>query len=154
MRKDMYRVVTERTRVGGGYYKARVHPKSYKTFEDEDGFDDCIPANKEGMKKYHRDRKEFSDLIGPLRGFLNKQVGRPWDDVYSEICQNLPSNGINARHILMHVSWEVETQTVMVGDVVCYNDGMKTDEPIKKRRYWRGNILYVHPVTGLLCEAQ
>lgn len=43
--------------------------------------------------------KEFSDLLGPLRRFLLSRVGQPWDKVWSEICQVLKGNGVQAQNL-------------------------------------------------------
>ena len=51
-------------------------------------------------------------MLGPLFRFLQKQVGRPWDAVYSEIARNLPKTSLQNRHIYTHV-WEfVETNVI------------------------------------------
>lgn len=135
MRSDMYKVVTERPRVGGGW-----SPKGRKAniaLED-------LPK-KEGMRKpWQGNRKEFSDLINPLRRSLRKNVGRPWDKVYSEIVSILPK-GLVARHILGHVEGDVETHAILIGKVPCYGDGWYYGHPI------RSGQLYVNPNTGLLC---
>ena len=34
-----------------------------------------------GIIEYGWNAKEFSDVLGPLRRYLRKQVGRPWDKV-------------------------------------------------------------------------
>jgi hypothetical protein len=52
--------------------------------------------------------KEFSDLLGPLRRYLRKQVGRPWDKLWSEITQTLDSRSLTGQHIFDHIRWEVE----------------------------------------------
>lgn len=66
---------------------------------------------KVGMLGSHRGArmgtKQFNDLISPLRRWLVRQVGRPWDDVWSEICQTLKGNGLQANHVKDHVRFEV-----------------------------------------------
>jgi len=52
--------------------------------------DDELPKREQIGAKWdnHRGGKQFTDVLGPLYRYLLKQVGRPWDKVYSEIAQN------------------------------------------------------------------
>ncbi len=159
MRKDMAKVVTERRRVGG-----RIEIKDRRKFRrganfDSEEYDDLLPPNREKIRQKwfaSWNNKEFSDLLGPLRGFLFAQIGRPWDDVFSEICKNLPASGLTARHIRGHVLQMVETHTVLIDDVVCYGKATYGGygKPVTSPRYYNHARLYVHPTTGLLCKAK
>lgn len=91
--------------------------------------------------------KEFSDLINPLRRALRKNVGRPWDKVYSEIVKTLP-DGIVSRHILQHVGWEVITNVVIRDRAPYYGPGSFFGRALRR------GALYVNPTTGLLCAAK
>jgi len=140
MRKDMDKVVTERPRVGGrSPVKGRAANRS---LED-------LPQKESMRKKWVAggNPKEFSDLINPLRRFLNKQVGKPWDKVYSEIVASLPG-GLSGIHILDHIKWEVEIHAVVDGKTPCYGHGRLYG--VKLRR----GSLYVNPKSGLLCRAK
>jgi len=88
------------------------------------------------------DNKNFSDLLGPLRRYLYKQVRRPWDDVYSELSQHLDRRSLSGRHIWTHVESEVAVNT-----------WMGVSGKIYQRPYGTHQVtgLYVHPFTGLLC---
>ncbi len=109
MRYDMNKVVIERTRRGGkgGQRRTfeRVSRPRIKDFLDCGTENDQRPQ-KESMRKKHvvnGDPKEFSDLLGPLEKFLLSCVGRPWNDVWSEICKVLKGNSLQAAHIKGHV---------------------------------------------------
>ncbi len=141
MRSDMAKVVTEAPRRG--------HANSSKKWgrrlsKDEYGLDDHGPARAAtARRRQYSDPKEFSDLLGPLRRYLRKQVGRPWDEVWSEITQTLDSRSLTGQHIFDHIRWEVE-QEAWIGD-----DGRL----FHKRRWGAIELkdgLYVHPVTGLV----
>ena len=134
----MKKVLTERPRRGGTY--------SYNDFRqrEKSGDPDLLPSH-QGMKRpYGYDNKSFSDLLGPLRGYLRDCVGRRWDDVYSEISQVVGSGNTVDQHLRDHVMMEVETHTFVVDGHV-YTIG----------RYGRGTRpvdgLYVDPVDGVLC---
>ena len=84
MRSDMAKVVTERPRRGHGNpskkWGRRLRKHEYDA-EDHGPTRAAIARR----HQYGWNAKEFSDLLGPLRRYLHKQVGRPWDKVWSEI---------------------------------------------------------------------
>ena len=139
MRTDMKKVLTERPRIG--------HDRSYHDIRarmTRINFDDM--PTKEGMRRPYssrdEERKEFSDLIGPLRRFLTSCRGRRWDDVWSEICAQLSSNTVDS-HLKDHVLRDVDLHTVMVDGVVFVRS--------RYRGFIEPDGLYVHPETGLVC---
>jgi len=158
MRNDMSKVVVERPR--GGHHiglhgrnrgtKTRLRTLLPQSWELDD---DDLPASTVLTAKRHPispnrpendayDDKNFSDLLGPLRGYLRKQVGRPWDDVYSELSQHLDRRSLSGRHIWGHVESDVSVNTWMGRSGKIYT-----------RRYGTHLVedFYVHPLTGLLC---
>ena len=108
MRDDMNKVVIERPRYGGKggsrktYEKASL-PREKRSFK---GVDVDLRPKHESMRKKHvvnGDPKEFSDLLGPLEGYLFSKAGEPWNDVWSDICKVLKGNALQAAHIKGHV---------------------------------------------------
>jgi hypothetical protein len=94
MRDDMGKVIVERPRVihfGGG--KSRP-PRALEDY-----------PRQEGMRRRHQHYggKFQTDHTNPLRRYLEKQVGRPWRKVHSEICANLRSGNALHDHLLKHV---------------------------------------------------
>jgi hypothetical protein len=147
----MNKVVTERPRRGH-------HNKSLKTgrrlskdehpidYEDHDSGPRSHPISRH--RQHGWDAKEFSDLIGPLQRYLAKNVGRPWNKIYSEMSESLDKRTVSGQHIWSHVGWEVELHCEIREDGKVYRKGSRryaSDRPVEG--------LYVHPVTGLLCEA-
>jgi hypothetical protein len=91
--------------------------------------------------------KSFSDVLGPLRGYLRKQVGRPWDDVWSELSANLDKRSITGQHIFSHIKWEVQTNCWLgVSGTIYEAPRYGNSRPVEG--------LYVHPHTGILCNAK
>ena len=143
MRKDMAKVVTEAPRRG------HANPSSKwgrRLTKDEHGLDDHGASR--GPSSRHRqygwNAKEFSDVLGPLRRYLRKQVGRPWDKVWSEITRTLDSRSLTGLHIFEHIRAEVEQEAWLGDDGRVYH----------KRRWGTSEVvtgLYVHPGSGLLC---
>lgn len=111
-----------------------------------------IVSSSGGMPSRSIGGKHFTDVLGPLYRFLLKQVGRPWDAVYSEFARNLPKTSLQNRHIYTHLWQFVEKHVVIIDGVACYSAGRAHGVPIRSAgRYAQ---LYVNPVTGLLCKAK
>jgi hypothetical protein len=143
MRKDMAKVVTEAPRRGHANPSRKW---GRRLTRNEYGLDDHGPtrAPMARHRQYGWNTKEFSDVLGPLRRYLRKQVGRPWDTVWSEISQTLDSRSLTGQHILDHIRWEVEQETWIGQNGRVY----------RKTRYGPIELvsgLYVHPITGIFC---
>jgi len=146
MRSDMAKVVTERPRRGHGNPSKKW---GRRLRQDEYVADDHGPTRAPIARRHEYgwwNAKEFSDLLGPLRRYLRKQVGRPWEKVWSEITRTLDSRSLTGSHIFDHIRSDVEHHAVMGRDGSLYHS----------RLSWRGPIggLYVHPTTRLLCYAR
>ncbi len=106
----------------------------------------------QGMRRAHARRKGFTDLLGPLRRWLQSNVGRPWNDVYSEACEVIKPDSAIRAHIKTHLLEFVERHTFMHEGRVCvitnhwYPRGIV---PVTSWRFVRGKF-YVHPETGML----
>lgn len=107
----------------------------------------------EGIKRPHTCRKGLTDLLGPLKRWLQSQVGRPWNDVYSEACAVIKPDSIIRAHVKTHLLQFVERHTFMHDKKVCILDTGYPGRgiiPVTERRYgW--NLFFVHPESGLLC---
>jgi len=139
----MHKVVVERPRwnPGRGKYGRRANLP-----------DELLPKF-EGIKRPHSSRKGLTDLLGPLRRWLNSQLGRPWNDVYSEACAVIKPDSVIRGHIKTHLLEFVERHTFMHQGEVCVLNTWRGGgiTPVKSRRYGR-SAFYVHPETGLLQE--
>lgn len=137
MRKDMYKVIVERPRRGGGYRSEAPIPAD---------LDDS--PKQEGLKRRHRSRKCLNENLRPLERYLASQVGRPWDKVYSEISAGIDRRNTVQRHIHQHLEDFVETRAVADGDTILVWNGRLGYEPVGNLTWLR---FYVDPRTGLLC---
>lgn len=136
MRKDMFKVIVERPRRGGKWGKDGREANT--PLED-------LPK-RQGMKKKHQDRKSLNENLKPLERFFKSQVGRPWDKIFSEVCENIDSNSTVQNHVRQHIPHIVK-ENVLVKDGRVYYRGY----------FWRGSYselwsgdLYVDPRTGIL----
>ena len=137
----MHKVVVERPRHGRSWATSKAPPKP--PFEDSPRY--------ESMKANHTRRKWFSDLLGPLRRWLQSQVGRSWNDVYSEACAVIKPDSIIRAHVKTHLLEFVERNTFIHAGKVCildtsYRGGVKPVSEIS----WRRSLFFVHPETTLL----
>lgn len=144
MREDMFKVIVERPRLvnSNGYSR---DGRRFRNREDT--------PNKLGMKQGYNWTKYLNENLAPLKRYLGKQVNRPWDKVYSEICATIDSRNTVKQHILQHIGNFVERDTYWVetpkgGKVVIRGGGWpnKADVPLEESRC----ELYVHPRTGIL----
>jgi hypothetical protein len=135
MRSDMPKVVTEPSRRRGwGFGPTRTARRLTKDEFDKDDHG----ATRIG----HRNDKDSGILLGPIRRYLRKQLGRPWDDVYSDICTVFDKRMDTTRRVLRDILYLVETHTFLL-------NGRVYAQPVYGWNLVRG--FYVHPVSGLLC---
>jgi hypothetical protein len=95
--------------------------------------------------------KYLSDHLGPLRRYLRSQVGKPWNEIYSQLCRRLDSSTMAGQHVLSHVWDYVERHVELI-------DGIPYSKPHRHRRiqlssHYRDQF-YVHPETGILCACK
>lgn len=146
MKPYFSKLLTEQERAGsrnlsrkwGG--RVRVHPDPDHDYEDEINF---VSMARRG-RQYGYNHKEFTDVLNPLYGFLEKNVGRPWDMVYSEICKGLDRRSITGLHVFTHLWDYVDRDTVM-----CEDGKVRAFSYIGSLR--EPDDFYVHPYTGILC---
>src|SRR5438874_10641294 len=86
------------------------------------------------------DSKQLNENLAPLRRYLARQVGRPWNKVYAEIAANLRVDNAVQQHVRDHLR-----------DFVA----LKPRRDVTRGGF-RGSLwwqeLYVEPKTGLLCR--
>lgn len=94
------------------------------------------------MRSHEARRSGFR--FGVLQRGLAAQVGRPWNEVFSELLEKLP--GDRVWDIREAIGWAVQTNCRLASDgSVCWTrDG---------HQWWPVRGMYVHPETGILCEA-
>jgi hypothetical protein len=65
------------------------------------------------MRRSQRERggyKMLNENLAPLRRFLERQIGRPWDKVYSEIAERLRVDSTVQQHVREHLRDFVATR--------------------------------------------
>lgn len=135
MRNDMMKVVAEPARGGSSYRIA----KGEKIRLQREGID-SVQHEGLGQRWNFDDRRPMRDHLNALRRFLRKQVGRRWDEVYSDICHNAPKGSFLGHHLRELVADEVSDCVTISG------------EQMYGRRGWKvyPGDLYVCPETSIL----
>lgn len=145
MRSDLAKCTTEHERAGGyGKIKyggkVRIHPDPDHNYPNEfGGFRSSARLRHTRNKAEY---KEFTDVLGPLRGAIRKNVGHKWDAVFSEFCRVLDRRSLSGYHIWTHLMREVQTKTFLEDGVL-----------MEQLPYWGSRAVdgfSVHPVTGIL----
>ena len=145
MREDMAKVIIERPRYGS-WMRAR-HRKGYHRQQQRIKPED--QPKREGIAEpYRGNRKNLSENLAPLRRFLQSNVGRPWDKVFSEICARINRNSAVQDHVRDHVWDFVALHVVLIDGLPCYGTGRRYSEPLGTG--WRWPPFYVCPRSGLL----
>ena len=140
MREDMHKVVVERERYGSTR-KSRKWGQRLRFIAEADYEDEPTFISSARRRQYSSEHKHFSDVLGPLRGFLRRNIGRPWNKVFSELRQGLDIRKVTGMHIFDHLEWMV-AKNCWIGA----NRGVYV-WPNKQEVHG----FYVHPKTGLLC---
>jgi hypothetical protein len=140
MRDDMDKVIVERPRRGGG---VQGDGRKWRNSRER--------GSHLGMTQGYRHRKGFNENLAPLKRWLHKQVHRPWDKVYAELCSGIDRRSTVQAHIFQHIDDFVEREAVL-------RDG----EVRVRKSWWRSGgdrvplrdaahvELFVHPATGIL----
>jgi hypothetical protein len=139
MRDDMDKVIVERPRRGGGVQG------------DGRGFRNSRERGSHlGMKRGYGHPKGLNENLAPLKRWLHKQVHRPWDKVYAELCSGIDRRSTVQAHIFEHIDDFVERRAELRDGEVCvppHRWGTHRSVPLCKAP----NVeLFVHPVTGIL----
>jgi len=104
MRADMKDVIIDTVRRGG--YDSVIRTQiSGKTIDELD----ALPERQGMRRRYNGWGLELADRISPLVKFLRVNVGRPWDKVFSEICEHADARSLRGKHLREHVEFEVDT---------------------------------------------
>lgn len=116
MRKDMKKKLVDTHREGSGRFRRRgkrgkvlnpevIRMRRERIDLDEDGelSENIRSPRKAGYRYKDWDRKHFGENLNPLWRYLNSQIGRNWDTVYSEICENMDRRSAVGGHIFEHL---------------------------------------------------
>jgi hypothetical protein len=143
MREDMFKVIVERPQL--------VNSNGYSRDGRKFRNDENAPSRL-GMKRGYTQRpKWLNENLAPLKRYLEQQVDRPWDKVYSEIRATIDARSTVKQHILQHIMDFVAIDTHWVetpdGGKVVVRGRWPCDDALLEDA---GIELFVHPKTGIL----
>ena len=122
MRSDIAKKLVERPRFGGSAKKARSlrnQNNDPKNWESSPMKESCKKPNIIGYSG-----KYLSEYFAPLKRFLAKNVGRPWNSVNSEIREHISPNSTVQKHVLDHLyNGFVVLSPMWIGSIPCGNRG-------------------------------
>ncbi len=134
MRKDLAKLIYT-----PGRSKLILKPGREPRYVD---LDDVPPGGKESIKKpYREDFGSTGTWFAPVDRFLQRSVGRKWNDVYSDLCSMFKTNRLR-RELNQHLHWRV-TQNYE------FRDGRMVDT----QRDFTVTGLYVDS-NGVLCKTK
>jgi hypothetical protein len=91
----------------------------------------------------------FGEHLNPLYGIVRKNVGRKWDDVYSEMSEVFDMRSVINAHILQHLWQYVERYTYIEDGVIMVRERYRSGPTTLADAFCE---YYIHPVTGVLCK--
>ncbi len=143
MREDMFKVIVERPRWG---MRNAKHGRKRLA-----GMDD-LPM-KIGVKRHvaitQSSSKWLNENLRPLERYLGRQVGRVWNDVYSEICATLSPGHTVKEHVRQHLD-DFVLRRIKIGrngEWLYAGEGWYRGKEVWRQRY------YVDPVDGVLKDS-
>lgn len=141
MRNDMFKIIVERPRRGVNYYRSLPNEyRSAKRFKLDSDFDVVDRYSQKKLPIRARsigwDGKSFNENLKPLRRFLDQQVGRPWNDVYSEICEHLDTSSTVKQHVRDHIKDYVAVSTYYTEDGQLMGSGRWGPSPVSHSNYY------------------
>lgn len=143
----MKKVIVERPRAGGG--PTRRHNRDEQRVKNDL---EAAPL-KEPLRSKRERTKSFNEHLAPLRRYLLKNVGRPWNKVRSEVLRGLGGGrGALQNHVLTHLKQYVVENAIFVEGVphiASYGGGLRPLASV-----YSSQALYACPKTGLLKIAE
>lgn len=138
--KRLYEELIECRRSGGGRTNKKGRQKGRRRAQKTLETRDSLPAREAIRPKPLGTFQD--DNLEPLERWLQSQVGRSWEQVFSDLNKQLDTRSATGLHVLQHLWWYVDPNTKLIdGKLVFFTHwgGIRRFEP------W----FYVHPRTGL-----
>lgn len=153
MRSDMKRLLVTRPRAGGGNQGTRKIRRN-KNYDD-------LPS-KQSPRRAHINmsgQKNLNEYLAPLRRYIEKQIGKNWDGVFSEMSKYINASDPIQRHILEHVEDFISINVVPAVSINESETGWVHHDSLvsngyRNRRPVRPGTLYVDPNTRIVRRAK
>lgn len=149
MRPDMAKILVERPRSGGGRTRGVGRPP-----RDPDLLRAKVTGHRIAIEA--RSQKWFGENLAPLRRYIERQEGRPWNKVFSEMREHIRPGNTVQEHVFAHL----DNYLIREVDKVAPSAGAPCGlAPAAGQPSWRRGVieegqLYVDPDDGLLKRAR
>lgn len=140
MRSDMAKVIVERPRYGS---RLSAKKKGYRKYLQKVGVE-SLPRHEPMKGRWHGMNKFFNEHLGPMRRFLRSRIGRPWNTIHHELCENIDLGNVVQKHVMTHVYQYVERYVEDRDGTLIRCDGYGRSLPLREGQ------MYVCPRTGIL----
>lgn len=134
----MAKVIVERPRLGSRLPSKR---KGYDRRTARLAWED--QPKREGMKVRSGAGKSLNEHLAPLRRYLERQVGQPWDKIFADICRHVDRNNPVQDHVRDHLDDYVATCVIIHRGELYHASGYGVGRPLN-------SLFYVCPRTGIL----
>ena len=148
MREDFAKLLCERPRRGGGWERKGRPLRSGQPMPAFQGLNRGVDERGGG--------KWLNENLSPLKRYLARQVGRPWNKVHGEMRVHIKPGNTVQEHILTHVEDFISLRVDKVAPTPAAPCGLRR----QNRRGWfdggalREHDLYVDPDDGLIKRAR
>jgi len=141
----MQKLLCERPRIGSRNPSLKTALRLDPNLDYDSGDNDWGPSRLPCSRKrqYGHEAKRLNENLTPLEQFLETAVGRPWDEVYSEIRERIDMRKAIGLHVMQHLEHMVEVNVFM-------ENGVPFESKATYGSWHEVYGLYVHPETGLL----
>jgi len=136
MRGDIKKVVFERAKSNRTWASKTVRAKRIVLDSNHD------QLNEESNHTRRKRQKHRNEHYNAIEHFLTRNVGKPWNKVYAEICRAVDSRSLLGAEIRTYVRYFVSIE--------CWLDGKKIMKRDRIGRAQEVRGLFVHPKTGML----
>ena len=143
MRPDMAEVISE----GRSCSKRSRRPKGNRRRQQKTSAEELPAREQMGMRwRRAREYRFWYGRIAPLRRFLEKRVGCPWDDIHREVCARAHLDSPLYRRLRQCIDLLVAQRVKIVNGDVCVRGRARAEQDMFSLSF------YVHPDTRCLVE--
>lgn len=140
MRPDMAKVIVERPRYGSSLpSKKKGYRKQFRQTAPED-----LARREPMLGRWHGLQRSLNEHLGPMKRFLQSNVGRPWNKVHRDLCEHVSFDNPVQSHVLDHIYDFVVREVQLVDCRPSFRRGWREGCPLPAGQ------MYVCCVTGLL----
>ncbi|MDP3953946.1 MAG: hypothetical protein Q8Q06_00835 [bacterium] len=111
MKPDMAHLIVEKPR-HGSYFMSGLKTRMRVDSRDQTLDDQSYPRRISHKGVLSRNRKSQNDRLSPLFRFLEKSVGRKWNEVYSEIVSAVSRKTLRGYHFFKHLEFFISHHTL------------------------------------------